>query len=114
MEKVIVITPAELLALINTCIRTAFQEHLSKGSSEEGDILTHTQAAAYLHMSEQTLYGYCHRMEVPYFKGGGDPTRKKAPNLYSKKELLIWQQNGRQMTKEQIGALSSIQLHRKT
>ena len=108
MEKLVVMTSSELAELINTSIRMALKELLPNAEVNECEILTHAQASLFLHMSEQTLYGYCHRLEVPYFKGGGDPSRKKAPNLYSKKELTVWQQNGRQLTREQIEALDSL------
>jgi len=114
MEKLVVIPQSELVALLNSCVRTALQEYLPQSQIDSGDILTHSEAASFLHMSEQTLYGYCYRLAVPYFKGGGDPARKKAPNLYSKKELAVWQQNGRQLTVEQIKELNHINISKKS
>ena len=111
MEKLVIITNTELVELISSCVRNVLLEertHIPPSSQDQSDILTHRQASDFLHMSEQTLYGYCHRLQIPYLKGGGDPSRKKAPNLFSKRELTLWLQNGRQLTKEQIEALQSI------
>ena len=110
MEKLVVITNTELIEMITTCLRNALQEQigLRPGGAEVSDILSHKEAALFLHMSEQTLYGYCHRLAIPYFKGGGNPSRKKSPNLFSRKELFLWLQNGRQLTKKQIEDLLSI------
>lgn len=62
---------------------------------ESEQLLTIQQAAEFLKLSVQTIYGYVHRAEIPVSKG-------KKRLYFSKKELTDWIQAGRKSTVTEI------------
>lgn len=90
MEKYIFSTAEELTTLIETSIKKALSQkadEVGKGK-ELPEILNVDQAAEFLSLAKQTLYGFTSKGEIPYLKRG-----KK---LYFKKsELEAWVNEGR-------------------
>lgn len=89
MDKIILSTPLELSTLIKeTLERVLSSTKVIKAQSDElPEILNVTQAAGYLNLAKQTLYGFTSKGEIPHIKRG-----KK---LYFKKsELTHWIEEG--------------------
>lgn len=95
MEKIIVTTPSELEALIQTTVRKAINEQ-SEGKEEKGSkILSITEAARFLNLSPQTLYGFTSRQKIPFIK--------KGKRLYFKlADLEKWLESGRRKSIDEI------------
>lgn len=91
MSKVILTTANELEDLIQESLRKVLSEKVKDKSNHIEDVLTVSQASAYLCLAKQTLYGLTSRNQIPHFKRG-----KK---LYFKKSLLEeWITQGRKIT----------------
>lgn len=92
MDKVIISTPLELSNLIEESLRKVLL-HASVQHEEDGalpELLSINQAAQYLNLAKQTLYGFTSKGAIPYLKRG-----KK---LYFKKsELNNWISEGKKI-----------------
>lgn len=92
----------EYLESVKQIVKEALQEHeKSKNSdssrdSQEKQILTIDQAAEFLSLSSNTLYGYVHKRIIPFIK-----KRKKL--YFFKSALQNWLIEGVQKTKEELG-----------
>jgi excisionase family DNA binding protein len=88
MEKVIISTPSELSILIEQSLKKVLSEATNQNEKSEGELLNISQAASYLNLAKQTLYGFTSKGEIPFLKRG-----KK---LYFKKsELTKWINEGK-------------------
>jgi len=88
---------SELEILIQNAVRKALIETRKEQSDhpETGQFLTIKEAAAFLHLSVQTIYGYVSRSAIPVSKRG--------KRLYfSKQELIDWIKTGRKKTIAEI------------
>jgi excisionase family DNA binding protein len=89
MDKIILSTPSELSTLIEeTLERVLSSTKVIKAQSDElPELLNISQAAGYLSLAKQTLYGFTSKGVIPHIKRG-----KK---LYFKKsELIKWVNKG--------------------
>ena len=90
MDKVIISTPAELSDLIETSLKKILQDSSLNKDENNGmpELLSITQAAEYLNLAKQTLYGFTSKGDIPYLK--------KGKKLYFKKaELTKWVTDGK-------------------
>ncbi len=89
MDKIILSTPLELSALIEESLEKvlASTKIIKAQSDELPELLNISQAAGYLSLAKQTLYGFTSKGLIPHVKRG-----KK---LYFKKsELIKWVNKG--------------------
>ena len=90
MEKLIVTSSIELSALIEDSLKKVLSDKIVQKDEGSGlpELLSISQAAEYLNLAKQTLYGFTSKGEIPYLKRG-----KK---LYFKKsELANWLSEGK-------------------
>ena len=90
---------SELETLIQNAVRKALIEIRKEQSEhpEAGQFLTIKEAATFLHLSIQTIYGYVSKSTIPVSKRG--------KRLYfSKDELTEWIKAGRKKTIAEINA----------
>jgi excisionase family DNA binding protein len=66
---------------------------------ETSDLLTVQEAAAYLHLSVPTLYGYVSKNTIPFCKRPGSKRL-----WFSKQELTEWIKTGHQQTIAEVNA----------
>ena len=93
MNPIIVINKEELADLITeaTC---KSQQH-GKADKKENSFLDVNQAASFLNLAKQTMYGMTSRRSIPFFK--------KGKKLYFRQaDLEHWLLSGRKMTLEEI------------
>jgi excisionase family DNA binding protein len=95
MSDIILTTPNELRALIQTSIREAISESSTEKNRPLKEILTISEASEYLNLAKQTLYGFTSKNEIPFLKRG-----KKL--YFQKGDLDRWLQAGRKLTKDEI------------
>ena len=94
MTKVIVTTSDELENLIQNCFRKAMSEQ-STTAETKTEFLNLKEAAKYLNLANQTIYGLTSKNEIPFLKRG-----KK---LYFKKsELENWINEGKRKSVAEI------------
>src|SRR5437870_1019317 len=92
MDKIIMSTPAELSNLIEESLKKVLIEANSHDRDAKylPELLSITQAAEFLNLAKQTLYGFTSKGEIPYLK--------KGKKLYFKKsELLKWVNAGKKI-----------------
>jgi len=95
MTKVIVTTSDELENLIQNCFRKAMSEQTDKSETLKTEFLNLKEAAKYLNLANQTIYGLTSKNEIPFLKRG-----KK---LYFKKsELENWINEGKRKSIDEI------------
>lgn len=95
MEKIIVTTPSELEALIEKTVNRVISEQPEREQERGLQILSIHQAAEYVNLSPQTLYGFTSKRKIPFIK--------KGKKLYFKKDDLDkWLERGRQKSKDEI------------
>jgi excisionase family DNA binding protein len=95
MTKVIVTTSDELESLIQNCFRKAMSEQTRKSETSKTEFLNLKEAAQYLNLANQTIYGLTSKNEIPFLKRG-----KK---LYFKKsELENWINEGKRKSVAEI------------
>jgi excisionase family DNA binding protein len=88
MTKLIVTTSDELENLIQNSVRKAMSEQAGKTETPKTEFLNLKEAAQYLNLANQTIYGLTSKNEIPFLKRG-----KK---LYFKKsELENWINEGK-------------------
>ncbi|MEI6059433.1 MAG: helix-turn-helix domain-containing protein [Bacteroidota bacterium] len=68
-------------------------------STDDGKFLTVPEAARFLGLATQTVYGLIHRKQIPCMK------RQKRV-YFSKQELIKWIESGRMKTRDEIAAES--------
>lgn len=92
MDKLIISTPNELSNLIEDSLKKVLlqSDFQNVENSTLPELLNVTQAAEYLNLAKQTLYGFTSKGVIPYLKRG-----KK---LYFKKsELNKWISEGKKV-----------------
>lgn len=96
MTQVILTSKDELENLIQTSIRKVLGEQGKQNSNNEQDkIFSVKEAAAFLNLATQTLYGFTSKREIPFIKRG-----KKL--YFRKSELESWLMEGKKRSKFQI------------
>ena len=70
MEKIILTSPEALEALIESSVKRALTAQTSSNSSNNPEHFTVKQAAAFLDLAPQTIYGLTSRNEIPHYKRG--------------------------------------------
>lgn len=92
MAQVIITTQEELETIIEVSIRRAFTEQGKVNpASDLSKLLSVGEAAIYLNLAQQTLYGFTSKNLVPFIK--------KGKKLYFKKaDLDQWLLSGKQKT----------------
>lgn len=89
-DKLIVSTATELSNLIEESLRKVLSDMVVQQSENNAlpELLTIDQAAKYLNLAKQTLYGFTSKGDIPYLK--------RAKKLYFKKtELNNWITEGK-------------------
>ena len=93
MNPIIVINKDELADLITEA--TSKSQQQGKTDKKENPFLDVNQAASFLNLAKQTLYGMTSRRSIPFFK--------KGKKLYFRQaDLENWLMSGRKMTMEEI------------
>ncbi len=91
MTNIIVTTKDELEGLIESSIRKAFSLQTPQVISKHEDFMTVTEAATYLNLAKQTLYGFTSNNLIPFIKKG-----KRL--MFRKADLEAWVLEGKQKT----------------
>jgi excisionase family DNA binding protein len=91
MTNIIVTTKDELEGIIESSVRRAFSTHVPQENSNQDDFLTISQAAEYLNLAKQTLYGFTSTNQIPFIKKGKKLHFRKA-------DLQAWVLEGKQKT----------------
>lgn len=99
MEKIIVTSPEELEALIESSVKRVLKAQSANTSSTSPEHFTVKQAAAFLDLAEQTIYGLTSRNEIPHYKRG-----KKL--YFLKAELEKWMLENRRSVKQKHSVYS--------
>ncbi|MFN8285483.1 MAG: helix-turn-helix domain-containing protein [Chitinophagales bacterium] len=95
MAEIIVIGKGELEKLIRNSITDIFKEKVEKEIRPRVDIFSLQEAANYLHLAPQTLYGLTSKRKIPFIK--------KGKKLYFKvTDLEKWLEDGRKKSKSEI------------
>jgi len=83
------------------------EEHgnLRQNGSQTDKFLTVPQAAEFLNLATQTVYGLIHRKQIPCFK------RQKRV-YFSKPDLIAWLESGRLKTREELASERPILVRR--
>lgn len=92
MNNIIVTTPEELEHLIQSSIRKVLSEKTSPPPIPPPEKpFSIKEAAQYLGLAEQTLYGYTSNGTIPFIK-------KSRRVMFIKSDLDSWMQEGRKLT----------------
>lgn len=91
MTNIIVTTKDELEGIIESSVYKAFSTHVPQENSNQDDFLTISQAAEYLNLAKQTLYGFTSTNQIPFIKKGKKFHFRKA-------DLQAWVLEGKQKT----------------
>ncbi len=95
--KLVLMTPDELAALIQSSVRKAMAEHTSTSPDSNDKPLTIDEASEFLHIPKSTLYQFTSARRIPFKKVG-----KKI--LFLKSELVAWVEAGKKKTQKEIEA----------
>lgn len=94
-EKIYVATERQLEELIRTSVTEVFQEQVKKELKPRVEVFSLQEAAAYLQLAPQTLYGFTSKRKIPFIK--------KGKKLYFKlTDLEKWLEAGRKKSKSEI------------
>lgn len=88
MIKIIVTTKDELQEIIHESVKSAITEQNIQQQSEEPDkMMSLKEAAIFLNLAQQTVYGFTSKQQIPFIK--------KGKKLYFRKcELEKWLMEG--------------------
>ncbi len=100
MDKLILTTPEELKRLIERSVQDAMRDYSASGQAKENRsgnplYLTITEAAAYLNLAKQTLYGFTSSRAIPFIK-------RAKRLLFLKSDLDEWLAQGRKPSADQL------------
>ncbi len=71
MIKIIVTTKDELQGIIHESVKSAISEQNIQQQSDEPDkIMSLKEAAIFLNLAEQTIYGFTSKQQIPFIKKG--------------------------------------------
>lgn len=88
MIKIIVTTKDELQEIIHESVKSAITEQNTQQQSEEPDkMMSLKEAAIFLNLAQQTVYGFTSKQQIPFIKKG-----KKL--YFRKSELEKWIMEG--------------------
>lgn len=88
MIKIIVTTKDELQEIIHESVKPAITEQNTQQQSEEPDkMMSLKEAAIFLNLAQQTVYGFTSKQQIPFIKKG-----KKL--YFRKSELEKWLMEG--------------------
>ncbi len=88
MTKIIVTTKDELQEIIHESVKSAISEQNTQQQSEEPDkMMSLKEAAIFLNLAQQTVYGFTSKQQIPFIKKG-----KKL--YFRKSELEKWLMEG--------------------
>lgn len=94
MTNIIVTTKDELTDLIESSVRKALSAQSPQRESRLDDFMTIDDAASYLNLAKQTLYGFTSTEQIPFFKKG-----KKV--YFRKHDLEAWLLDGKRKTTDE-------------
>ena len=95
MEKIIVTTHGELANLIQESVKRILDDKEQTKADYKNQFLNLNEAAAFLNLSPQTLYGFTSKRKIPFIK--------KGKKLYFKQsDLEKWLETGRKKSKDEI------------
>ena len=95
MAEVIVTTAKELEKFIRNSITEIFQEQVKNELKPRVEVLSLHEAASFLQLAPQTLYGFTSKRKIPFIK--------KGKKLYFKlAELEKWLETGRKKSRDEI------------
>lgn len=97
MSNLIITTKDELETLIQTSFRKVIREQIKEPQihKKEDNLLNIKEAAKFLKMAEQTLYGYTSKNLIPFIK-------RSRKVLFVKTDLEAWLMEGRRLSVDQI------------
>ena len=88
MTKIIVTTKDELQGIIHESVKSAISEQTIQQQLEDQDkIMSLKEAALFLNLAKQTVYGFTSKQQIPFMKKG-----KKL--YFQKSELEKWLMEG--------------------
>ena len=95
MAEIIVTTKDELEEIIRNSLTEIFQEQVQNEAKPRMELFSLHDAAEYLQLAPQTLYGFTSKRKIPFLK--------KGKKLYFKlTELEKWLETGRKSSKAEI------------
>ena len=95
MDKIIVTTATELDILVQNSVRKAFETFSDDKDEPKDKFFSVEQAAIYLQLAEQTIYGFTSKRKIPFIK--------KGKKLYFKEsDLKKWLETGNKKSKSEI------------
>ena len=95
MAQIIVTTKDELEEFIRNSITEIFQEQVNNEAKPRIELFSLHDAAEYLQLAPQTLYGFTSKRKIPFIK--------KGKKLYFKlTDLEKWLESGRKKSKGEI------------
>ena len=89
MSNIIITTPDQLQLLIEQSFRKLFAEQNLNPKPEQNELLGFDEAAKFLGIAKQTLYGYTSKRLITFIKRGG----KKI--LFRRSDLNAYLQEGK-------------------
>ena len=95
MAEIIVTTKSDLEAIVHNSVLKALQKQGERQEESKDKFLSLQQAAAYLQLAPQTLYGFTSKNKIPFIK--------KGKKLYFKNsDLDKWLETGRKKSRSEI------------
>ena len=94
-DSIIITEKSEIEAIIQNCLRKVLSEQISVSTKIEDEIINIKQAAIFLNLATQTLYGFTSKNTIPFLKRG-----KKL--YFRKSELESWLAEGKQKSNSEI------------
>lgn len=91
------LTSSELETVVQNAVRKAMTSQTSSVERNENSFLTVAEAATYLNLAKQTLYGYTSQRVIPFVKRG-----KKL--FFQREALENWLLEGKKQTQAEIAA----------
>lgn len=100
MDKIILTTPEELRQLIVESVQLALRGHgemsqLSESGPAATKYLTISEAARYLNLAKQTVYGFTSSRTIPFIK-------RAKRLLFTKADLDVWLAQGKKQSLTQM------------
>jgi excisionase family DNA binding protein len=94
-KPVFLLTSAELDNLVQTSVRKAMGEHSFKIPDSDSKPMNVNEASEFTGIPVDTLYGYTHSRNIPFYKPGRSL-------MFFKSELIEWMKEGKKKTRKEI------------
>lgn len=94
-SKLILVTPEELVSLIQHSVRQVIAEQTPKSLGTADKPLSIDEASSFLNIPKSTLYQFTSARKIPFQKIG-----KKI--LFFKADLIQWVESGKKKTRKEI------------